>query len=71
MKTTAKRPDFLIPVHVYGQTHEYHAPERGDDLRLALKWMLSVYDNVHLDYGQFHGAPYCYLCGDVRRDDLI
>lgn len=57
-------------VYIVGRTgqkvHKYWMPDSGEDITIAIQWMMSVYDDVCSDYGEEHGCPYCYLEGTVR-----
>ena len=70
-----KRPDCmsgpsvgkLVTGRHKGQTiHDYEIPEEAQDVIDALQWMMTEYDEVHIDYGENYGLPFAHMCGYVR-----
>ncbi len=47
--------------------HEYDMPEKAEDVIAALQWMMTVYDDVGIEYGVSYHHPYCNLDGIVRE----
>jgi hypothetical protein len=68
-----EKPDFLgnPTVILAGNDcivlHEYDSPLDGQELFLALQWMLSVYDNVRMECGVSYDNVYCYLYGEPKE----
>jgi len=49
------------------EIHEFAVPDGAEDIVLALQWMMTMYDDVDLDYGVEYGVSTANLYGYVRK----
>lgn len=72
----SRKPEFLgDPREVYvlhlsspaTKAHQFACPENGEEIMEAIGWMMCLYDDVKLEYGETYGVPYCHLVGKVRQ----
>tara|TARA_Y100000593_G_C4212106_1_gene287385 strand:+ start:512 stop:772 length:261 start_codon:yes stop_codon:yes gene_type:complete len=49
------------------ELHEYGIPDGAENIIVALQWMVTVYDDVDIDYGEEYGCPFAHMYGYVKE----